>query len=698
MRTTSFFKAAFSAAFGCCALVGGGLCSAFAEPSGNSLEDVSFISAKTVAVDDAVPAQDLGTTEVVASSVSGVAVSGTDYMEILPSAWEGRGLSATEILSSLSGIQGYTQGGMGSFQTVSIRGVAARNILICIDGMPLNDAGGGAADLAAIDLNNIEKIEIYKDRVPAKFGGSGIGGAINFVTKDALHSSRNPKGRVIASYGSHNTFEGSAQVSATIKDSVQFSATASMRHSDNDYEFDNRNGTLYNDEDDFKDKRRNAEFTEYSGSFQYRMLHGNGFFSTLSANAMHTQAGNPGLEDLQTYVAEFTGDMTQVAYRLEFPEYFDCLLVESGITGKFEKNSSESYYPLDKIGYLSKDFREYGLVGYRVVPEISANLLLDKFEAYLRLAGSAELWESRGTLESFGLERLAGSIAGNAEYNFTDWFSLFAEGNILKTLDDIDGGQVLMSTGTAVVNEATDRDLSLAGMVQAKFGKKNSWIGGNVSFGRFYRQPQLMELYGVYPGTLSSPTLEDESALRFAAGLSLATPKNRSVLRATYFETHVENGIYWIISTNLMKAFNIDRSRIRGVELELESRPVKFFQAVLRGTIQDPRDDGENKAYNGNLLPGEPVHSYYAEGTVFLPLDLSALFAMDCRSRIYSDRMNFTRQPPVTHYNASLAWQPWSKTRLVFAVNNISDETYRNIYTPYPAPGREYRFTLIQGF
>ena len=167
------------------------------------------------------------------------------------------GLSASEVISSLSGIQGYKQGGMGSFQTVSIRGIAARNVLICVDGIPLNDAGGGAADLGAIDLNNIERIEVYKDRVPAKFGGAGLGGAINFVTKDALHSGKTPKGRVIASYGSHNTFEGSVQVSASIKDSVQFSATASMRHSDNDYEFDNRNGTLYNDEDDFKDRRRN---------------------------------------------------------------------------------------------------------------------------------------------------------------------------------------------------------------------------------------------------------------------------------------------------------------------------------------------------------------------------------------------------------------------------------------------------------
>ena len=646
------------------------------------------------------PVQDLGVSQVESYAIAETENPGTDYMEITPSAWEGLGLSASEVISSLSGIQGYKQGGMGSFQTVSIRGIAARNVLICIDGIPLNDAGGGAADLGAIDLNNIERIEVYKDRVPAKFGGAGIGGAINFVTKDALHSGKTPKGRVIASYGSHNTFEGSAQVSASIKDSVQFSATASMRHSDNDYEFDNRNGTLYNDEDDFRDRRRNAEFTEYSGSFQYRMLHGNGAFSVLSASAMRTQAGNPGMEDLQTYVAEFVGDMAQIAYRLEFPTIADVLLLTAGVTGKFEKNMSSSYYPLDKIGFPSNYFSEYGLAGYRAIPEISANLLLDKFEAYLRLAGSAELWESRGSLESFGLNRFAGSIAGNAEYCFTDWFSLFAEGNILKTYDDIGGGQV-MTTGLETVDEATQRDLSLAGMVQAKFGKKNSWIGGNVSFGRFYRKPQLMELYGVYPGLLSNPTLKDESALRFVAGLSLATPKNRSVLRATYFENHVENGIYWVTTAYLMKAFNIDKALIRGVELELESRPVKFFQAVLRGTIQNPRDEGASKAYNGNLLPGEPVHSYFAEGTFFLPYNLSAMFQATYRTRIFiSDRTNSSSslQPPVARYNASLAWQPWQKTKLMFTVDNISDETYRSIYTPYPAPGREYRFTLIQGF
>ena len=53
--------------------------------------------------------------------------------------WEGQNFSLAEILSRHSGIQSYRPGGTGSFQTVSIRGVAGKNILICIDGIPQNE-------------------------------------------------------------------------------------------------------------------------------------------------------------------------------------------------------------------------------------------------------------------------------------------------------------------------------------------------------------------------------------------------------------------------------------------------------------------------------------------------------------------------------------------------------------------------------
>ena len=109
-----------------------------------------------------------------------------NYTEITSAAWEGKMLSAADLLATLPGIQSYRQGGHGSFQTVSIRGIAARNILICVDGVPLNDASGGAVNLGSIDLNQMEKVEVYKSNVPARFGVSGLGGAVNFVTKNAV--------------------------------------------------------------------------------------------------------------------------------------------------------------------------------------------------------------------------------------------------------------------------------------------------------------------------------------------------------------------------------------------------------------------------------------------------------------------------------------------------------------------------------
>ncbi len=638
--------------------------------------------------------QDLGVSEIALPPPTPADIA-PSYEEILPDAWEGRGLSVTEVLSSLPGIQSYRQGGMGSFQTVSIRGIASKGILICIDGIPLNDASGGAADLGTIDLNNVERIEIYKDRVPARFGGQGLGGAINFVTKKATAKTN---GRFLASYGSHNTLEGSAQVSVSPKDSINFAASVSARHSDNDYEFTNRNGTAYNPDDDFTDKRRNAEFSEYSGNFAYRILHPENFFSTFSANLSYTKSGNPGQESSQTQVANFTGQSTQLGYRLEFPTLLNSVLLEAGLSGKFEKNVSASYYPLDLVGYSYPDYIQYGLAGYRLYPEVIGTVVLDRFEGTVRAAGSAEKWEARGTIREFGLSRYSAAASASAELAATRWLALLLEGNLLKTFDDIDGGKFLMPTGTATIEDTEKRDLNLSGMAQVKLGQESSLVGANASFGRYYRQPQLMELYGVYRGVLSNPKLKNETALRFEIGGFVQTPSRKTTLRATYFSSFVENGIYWIAGNNAIKAFNASKARIRGIELEAKSAPVSFFETTLRGTIQDPRDKGFVKMYRGKLLPGEPVHSYFVEGKLFLPFRLDLTFDASYRTRIFSDRSNQTRQPATARYDASLGYSPWESTRLVFSLANISDETYTNFYSPDPVPGREYRMTLIQKF
>lgn len=650
--------------------------------------------------------QDLGESSVYETSGAEKPLqASSSYAEVLPEAWEGRSLSAAEVLASLPGVQYTRQGGVGSFQTVSIRGVSAKNIVVCMDGIPLNDASGGAVDFGSIDLNQIEKIEVYKDRVPAKFGGRGIGGAINFITKGSkpaeavLNPDEKKSGRILLSYGSHNTWEAAAQMLSRLTDSVSVSASLSARHSDNDYEFSSQNGTPYNPDDDFTDKRKNAEFTEYSGLVKARVLHENGVFSTLNFNFSRSEGGNPGRDDAQTAVAGYKGEFAQATYRAELPQLLGWLWLEFSLTGKFEKAVSHSYYPLDHLGYDLPGMQEYGTAGYSLVPEVVANYSGERFDANVRLSMDAAYYEKRGTSSSkWNLMRVATNVSGDVSYDVVKNFSVGGEASASIVKDDVHGGKFVQPTTAKTLKTENTRSVSWTGRGFVRYDASNSRYGGSLSFGRFARMPQLMELYGVYPGMLSNPDLKDESALRFEVGGYYMIPKSNSAIRATYFETHVDNGIYWLVSGGFSKPVNIGESHVRGLEAELESKPKKWLSVVLRATFQNAEDRSDDAYYNGNQLPNEPMRSFYAEARFDLPYHLDFTWTSEYRTKIYDDRANRIKQPAVDLHHFSLGYTPFEKTRLVFALRNLTDETYRNPYIPFPTPGREYKLTLTQGF
>ena len=649
--------------------------------------------------------QDLGESSVYeTTSVEKPLQASSSYAEVLPESWEGRSLSAAEVLASLPGVQYTRQGGVGSFQTVSIRGVSAKNIVVCMDGIPLNDASGGAVDFGTIDLNQVEKIEVYKDRVPAKFGGRGIGGAINFVTKGSkpaeavLKPEDKKSGRVLLSYGSHNTWEASTQLLSRLTDSASVSASLSARHSDNDYEFESQNGTQYDPDDDYTDTRRNAEFTEYSGLFKARVLHASGVFSTLNFNFSRSEGGNPGRDDYQTSVAGYKGEFAQATYRAELPQLLGWLWLEFSLTGKFEKAVSHSYYPLDHLGYASSDFLKYGAAGYSLIPEVLANYSGEKIEANLRLSLDMSYYSGRGSSKPWNLTRYATTSSGDVSYNILKTLSVGGEGSALFIKDDIHGGEYVSPVLTKKLKSAKDRDVSFAGRGFVRYDAPDSRYGGSLSIGRLFRAPQLMEIYGVYPGMVSNPDLLDESALRFEVGGYYMIPKSQTVIRATYFQTSVKNAICWINSGNFLKPLNVGKSHIRGLEAELESKPKKWFTAILRATFQKTEDKSEEHYYNGKMLPYEPVRSYYAEAKFDLPYHFDFIWTSEYRTKIFEDRTNRIKQPAVDLHHLSLGYNPFNKTRLVFALRNITDEKYRNVYTPFPTPGREYKLTLTQGF
>lgn len=87
-----------------------------------------------------------------------------------------------------------------------------KHTLLLIDGRP-----AGAANLATIDLNAIERIEVLKGPASSLYGSSAMGGAVNLITR----TSRGPlRGSASAAYGSWETADLNTHLGGNLSDRV----------------------------------------------------------------------------------------------------------------------------------------------------------------------------------------------------------------------------------------------------------------------------------------------------------------------------------------------------------------------------------------------------------------------------------------------------------------------------------------------
>ena len=67
--------------------------------------------------------------------------------------------------------------------TVSVRGSTSSQVLVMVDGVPMNDPLTGSVDLSTIPVDNVARIEIVRAGASALYGTAAIGGVINIITK-----------------------------------------------------------------------------------------------------------------------------------------------------------------------------------------------------------------------------------------------------------------------------------------------------------------------------------------------------------------------------------------------------------------------------------------------------------------------------------------------------------------------------------
>ncbi len=124
--------------------------------------------------------------------------------------------TVAEVLLHVTGVQTAILGSPGSLASVQIQGSENRQVLVIIDGVTQNNLADGVADVGALPVQNIERIEIVKGPASSSWGSS-LGGVISIITKSP-DGSREIGGTASASIGSNNTGDYRAELSGKTGD------------------------------------------------------------------------------------------------------------------------------------------------------------------------------------------------------------------------------------------------------------------------------------------------------------------------------------------------------------------------------------------------------------------------------------------------------------------------------------------------
>jgi len=597
-------------------------------------------------------------------------------LEVHSSAWEGKNLSLADVLATYAGIQTRQMGGMGSFQSVSIRGMPGKQIALAIDGVVLQSIG--VADLGSIDLNQYEKVEVYKGFIPAKFAANGMGGVINLVSKDAGAKG----GKFYASYGSHNSRILSMQASSPLTDSVLWTSNISYRASDNDFPYLNRNGTEYNTDDDFWTKRENAEFSQVSGNHAWTFVRERNVI--LRVEHRSEAGGISGREHQVIKTAQSVNDAILSSVEIE-PQNKNFDVGFQGFAG-IEKSMSEWHEPVDKMGYASEERTESGLLIKNSGGQGSFYFENNNVKTELHAYVNYQYLESRNKsviLSNYELSNMVLQLSGAGTFELVDFFNIRANAAVRSSRQKLESGRVRTFYMDGEFKERSKELFS--GRLSGNFGKPDSRWNSFVAFGHYFRDPTVFELFSTSFGIVSNPHLRPEQGEQIEAGVGCKTKK--SSLSATLFANYIRDRIIYHTSGMVTKPINAEKGKVYGLETELASELFSWLKISSNATFQSPEN-----------LPSEPKEQYYSSMIFMLPYTFELTLEGEAHSFLYRDKAQRKDIPEKAFYHAGLSYKPTLKTKVFFYARNLSGGEYQNIYDAYPTPGRTFSLSYSHSF
>lgn len=565
-------------------------------------------------------------------------------------------------------------GGLGGLRTVSLRGTAAQQTVLFIDGVRYRNSTESGFDFGNIPAAALEKVEVIRGGDALLFGANSLGGAVNVVTGRELRDELHLQSNIAA--GSFGTRE--LGVSGVVGlDGHSLDAGLYLTSSDGDYPFDfNEFG------DEKRVVRENGDFTNLFGRLAWAFREDNGWDLGLSLQGYSTARGVPG--------AVVQGSREQLHARLEEQDLF--FAGRAGKTqGRWNTQLSLSTRT-NRLRYRDPDARLNGPDGIHNV--------YDKTDG--AVVARAMWFPDDETSLSGTLEGEYAELRGdNLDPSVGDYVKRIRIGSAVK------GGRLF-------------QDGFFGKEFQIDGGLRFDWYSdiaaqASPSFGcawRPFSEPVRLRAHTAF--NYRAPAFNEQYYLNFGnADLKAEDSRSLSV-GATWEATEsfvVEGGGFLIDTRNQIvsiprspvswSAQNIGKVLSRGLELGAVG---SFFQNVLdvqaSYTLMEARDRTGGITHD-HLLPYAPQELF--NGILAVNgwgLKLSGAWEYVSFRHTLAYNTPESALPHHLLFNVGLAGQKtFSRFQLSgkITLTNLTDEAYQ-VVRNYPMPGRSIRIEIGAGW
>ncbi|NLV30106.1 MAG: TonB-dependent receptor [Acidobacteria bacterium] len=495
--------------------------------------------------------------------------------------------NAYESLRGIPGVEVNQTGRRGGVTGVFIRGGESKYNSVMVDGVPMNDFGGGM-DMASLPADGIERVEITRGPQSALYGANAVTGVINIVSRRGEGA---PEFTALAEGGSYSTRRFATGGSGL---SRGFSWAYNLSRLDSD-------GVVAND------RYRNQSAFLNLGYRQggRRQLEFSFFGNANDAGAPGAYGSDPGGTNPDHVVDTVSrGKQNLFGYRLGYTEQLSSRVRQ--VTG-VSLTTNDLYYISTWGDYGAENLR--GLFNTRTEIALTDKASLAAgFEFNREQTKHSYITDDQ--FAPFLLPRT--SLAYFAEGRWSPTARLHLIGGLridhLRTSRIPSDGWTRPVIPASTVVQANPR-ISAAYIAREEGGDGafgSTRVHG--SFGTGIRPPDGFEL-----AFTDNPELKPERNISFDAGVEQTLFDSRAIVDVTYFLNRFRDQIVTLGGSlaNLSEytSDNLKNSRAQGLEFTLRLRPVQSLELTGAYTFLDTDVlalDGSSEA-NAPYTVGQPL-------------------------------------------------------------------------------------------